>query len=66
MQDINTEKRDCELFHDSAEPIDFMRDLLAYLIVLAIIVAVAYDGKVSSHPKLFTSTTIFIATLKTL
>lgn len=32
-------------FHTDA--IDFMRDLLAYVVVLAIIVAVAYDGKVS-------------------
>lgn len=32
------------------EPFDFMRDLLAYLIVLAIIVAVAYDGKVGIEP----------------
>lgn len=29
------------------EPYDFMRDLIAYLLVLVIIVAVAYDGKVT-------------------
>lgn len=35
----------------SANPIDkldFMRDLIAYLLVVAVIVAVAYDGIVSS------------------
>ncbi len=29
------------------DPYDFMRDLIAYILVLAVIVAVAYDGKVT-------------------
>jgi Ca2+/Na+ antiporter len=34
-------------FFTHADPIGFMRDLIAYIMVLVLIVVVAYDGKVS-------------------
>ena len=35
----------------SADKIDVMRDILAYMVVLAIIIAVAYDGTVKHYHK---------------
>lgn len=34
--------------YDAADKIDFTRDIIAYMVVLAVIVAVVYDGKVNA------------------
>ncbi len=39
----------CILCVNCADKIDFIRDVVAYLLVVSLVVGVAYDGKVSDH-----------------